>query len=112
MSNEDRAVMSEDDLIPPQMVIVLELLPSCGMNFREAGVKAGYSPSYARKIVGRFAREPRLQKALHARMRRLLEEAQESDQLIVERILQRQHFDAHPVAGSYLIARSPFSVEG
>jgi hypothetical protein len=104
--------MTEDELIPPQIVIVLELLPSCGMNFRKAGVKAGYSASYARKIVGRFAREPRLQKALHARMRRLLAEAQESDRLIVERVLQRQHFDAHPINGSYLIGRSPFAVQG
>jgi predicted Zn-dependent protease len=101
----------ESNLIPPKMLIVLEFLPACGMSFVKAGVRAGYSDSYARKLSVKFARDERLQKALHERMRRLLNEAGESDRLIVERILQRQHFNAHPIQGSYMTGRSPFAVD-
>jgi predicted Zn-dependent protease len=101
----------EDNLIPPKMLIVLEFLPVCGMSFVKAGVRAGYSDSYARKLSVKFARDERLQEALHERMRRLLNEAGESDRLIVERILQRQHFNAHPIQGSYMTGRSPFAVD-
>ena len=41
----------ENNLIPPKMLIVLELLPACGMSFIKAGVRAGYSESYARKLL-------------------------------------------------------------
>ena len=109
--SESVSMTEENDLIPPKMLIVLEYLPSCNMNFRTAAVKAGYSASYARKIVGKFATDPILQKALHERMKRLLNEAGESDRIIVERILQRQHFDQHRISGSYLTGRSPFAVQ-
>ena len=101
----------ENNLIPPKMLIVLEFLPACGMSFVKAGVRAGYSDSYARKLSVKFARDVRLQEALHDRMRRLLNEAGESDRIIVERILQRQHFNAHPIQGSYMTGRSPFAVD-
>ena len=100
--------MDEQDLIPPKMLIVLEFLPVCDMDFSKAGMKAGYSPSYAGKLSAKFARDARLQRALHERMKRLLAEAGESDRLLVERILQRRHFDAHPIQGPYLTGRSPF----
>jgi hypothetical protein len=100
--------MAEKDLIPPKMLIILELLPSCGMDFRKAALRVGYSDSYARKISSRFAFDKTLQKALRERIRRLLAEAGESDRQIVEDILQRQHFDAHPIRGTYLTGRSPF----
>jgi hypothetical protein len=100
----------EENLIPPKMLIVLELLPACGMSFVKAGVRAGYSDSYARKLPAKFATDARLQEALHERMRRLLNEAGESDRIIVERILQRQHIGAHPIMGSSLTGRSPFDV--
>ena len=93
------------------MLMILEFLPSCGMSFYKAALRVGYSDSYARKISSRFGRDETLQKALHARMRRLLAEAGDSDKLLVERILQRQHFNAHPIMGSYLIGRSPFAVK-
>jgi len=101
----------ENNLIPPKMLIILEFLPACGMSFIKAGVRAGYSESYARKLSVRFARDERLQKALHDRMKRLLNEAGESDRIIVERILQRQHFNAHRLMGSYVTGRSPFAVD-
>jgi len=44
-------------------------------------------------------------------MKRLLNEAGESDRIIVERILQRQHFNAHRLMGSYVTGRSPFAVD-
>ena len=100
--------MDETNLIPPKMLIVLEFLPACDMDFRKAGVRAGYSPSYAAKLSTKFARDERLQRALHERMKRLLAEADESDRLLVERILQRRHFNAHPIQGSYIVGRTPF----
>jgi hypothetical protein len=78
------------------------------MDFRRTAVRVGYSDSYARKISSRFAHDETLQRALRERMKRLLAEADESDRLIVERILQRQHFNAHPIAGTYLTGRTPF----
>src|SRR5512133_3434322 len=102
--------MDENNVIPAKMVIVLEFLPACGMSFVKAGVRAGYSESYARKLAAKFATDEGLQQALHQRMRRLLDEAEESDRLIVERILQRQHFSEHPIMRSYLTGRSPFAV--
>ena len=101
----------ENELIPPKMLIVLEFLPACGMSFVKAGVRAGYSDSYARKLSVKFARDERLQMALHDRMRRLLNEAGESDRLIVERILQRQHIGAHPIVATYITGRSPFAFD-
>jgi hypothetical protein len=101
----------ENELIPPKMLIVLEFLPVCGMSFVKAGVRAGYSDSYARKLSVKFARDERLQKALHERMTRLLNEAGESDRLIVERILQHQHIGAHPIVATYITGRSPFSFD-
>lgn len=98
--------MTEDGLIPPQMLIVLELLPSCGMNFRHAGVKAGCSPSYARKLVGRFAHDKRLQNAPEDRMKRLLDEAGESGRLWAERVPQGDHFRHHPISGVFLTGRT------
>lgn len=103
--------MDESSLIPAKMIIVLEFLPSCGMSFVRAGVRAGYSESYARKLSTKFATDEGLQRALQERMRRLLEEAGESDRLMVERILQRQHFNEHRIMGSYLTGRSPFAVK-
>jgi len=100
--------MSENSLITPKMVMILELLPSCGMSFYKAALRVGYSDSYAHKISSRFAYDETLQKALHARMRRFLAEADESDRLVLERLLQRQHFDAHPIRGTYLTGRTPF----
>ena len=91
------------------MLIVLEFLPACDMDFRKAGVRAGYSPSSAAKLSTKFARDQRLQHALHERMKRLLAEAGESDRLLVERVLQRRHFHAHPIRGSFLTGRSPFA---
>jgi len=41
----------ENNLIPPKMLIILEFLPACGMSFIKAGVRAGYSESYARKLL-------------------------------------------------------------
>lgn len=100
----------QKNLIPPKMLIVLELLPACGMDFVKAGVRAGYSESYARKLSSKFFFDARLQEALHVRIRRLLSEAGESDKDIVERVLQRQHLDAHPVRGSSLTGRSPMEI--
>jgi len=99
--------MDDNDRIPARMMMVLELLPSCGMSFTRAARRCGYSPSYAKKIVSRFAYEEPLRKALHERMKRLLEEAGESDRLIVERILQRKHYDAHRTRGYSITGRSP-----
>lgn len=101
----------EKNLIPPKMLIVLEFLPVCEMSFIKAGVRAGYSESYARKLSVKFARDERLQEALHNRIKRLLSEAGESDRIIVERILERQHLNAHPFMGSCLTGRSPFAVD-
>jgi hypothetical protein len=91
--------MANDELIPPQMLIVLESLPACAMNFVKAGVRAGYSESYAWKLPATLVREPLLQKALRANMKRLFEQAQESDKLLVEGVLQRNHFRHHPIFG-------------
>jgi hypothetical protein len=102
--------MNENSLIRPKMLMILELLPSCQMSFYKAARRVGYSDSYARKISSKFAYDEMLQKALHKRMKRLLAEAGESDRLIVERILQRQHIDAHPIRGSCLTGRIPFGV--
>jgi len=102
--------MDESNVIPAKLGIVLEFLPACGMSFVKAGVRAGYSESYARKLSAKFATDEGLQQALHQRMRRLLDEAGESDRLIVERTLQRQHFSEHPIMGSYLTGRGPFAV--
>ena len=76
------------------------------------GLRAGYSDSYARKLSARFARDERLRRALHARMRRLLDEAGESDRVIVERILQRRYMDEHPKRATYLTGTSPFGPIG
>jgi len=91
-----------DPRISPRIMATLEYLPACKMNLREAAVKAGYSKTYARKLVGRFAREPHLQEALCRRISRLLEEAGQSDKVIVARILQRWHIDAHRVSGGFV----------
>jgi hypothetical protein len=104
-------VTIEENVIPPKMLIVLEFLPACDMSFVKAGVRAGYSDSYARKLSAKFARDARLQEALHERIRRLLNEAGQSDRIIVERILQHRHIDAHPIMGSYMIGGSPFAVD-
>ncbi len=100
--------MAENDLIPPKMLMILELLPSCRMSFYRAALRVGYSDSYARKISSKFAYDETLQQALRDRMIRLLAEADESDRLIVEHILQRQHFHAHPICGTYITGRTPF----
>ena len=100
--------MNEETPIPPKMLMILELLPSCGMSFYKAALHVGYRPSYARKISSKFAYEKRLQKALHERMKRLLAEAGESDRLIVERILQRVHLTAHPIRGTFITDRTHF----
>ena len=42
------------------MLIVLELLPACDMSFVKAGVRGGYSVSYAKKLSARVARDKRL----------------------------------------------------
>jgi hypothetical protein len=99
--------MNGSDPIPPKMLILLEWLPACGMNFRRAAVKAGYTTSYARKIVGRFARDAVLQGALRKRIERLLAEAGASDRAVVERVLQREHFRHHPISGSFVTGRHP-----
>ncbi len=100
--------MPENDLMPPKLAMILELLPSCGMSFYQAALRVGYSHSYARKISSKFACDAVLQKALHERMQRLLAEAGESDRLIVERILQRQHIGCHPIVGGYITDRTHF----
>jgi hypothetical protein len=100
--------VSENTLIPPKLLMILELLPSCGMSFYKAALRVGYRPSYARKISSKFAYDERLPKALQERMKRLLAEAGESDRLIVERILQRQHIDAHPIRGMFITGRAHF----
>ena len=100
--------MHDNDPIPPKLLIILELLPSCGMSFYKAALRVGYSDSYARKISSRFAYDETLQKALRDRIKRLLAEADESDRVVLERLLQRQHFDAHPLRGTYLLGRTPF----
>ena len=101
--------MTENDLIPPKMLMILELLPCCEMSFYKAALRVGYSPSYARKISSRFAYNETLRQALRNRMIRLLAEADRSDRLIVERLLQRQHFHAHPIRGTYITGRTPFA---
>ncbi len=100
--------MHDNDSILRKMLMVLEFLPSCGMSFYKAALRVGYSDSYARKISSRFADDGHLQAALRDRIKRLLAEAEECDRLVLERLLQRQHFDAHPIQGSYLTGRSPF----
>ena len=103
--------MCDNDPIPPKMLMVLEFLPSCGMSFNKAALRVGYSDSYARKISSKFADDKRLQKALRDRIKRLLAEAKESDRLILERLLPRQHFNAHPICGTYLTGGSLFVTE-
>ena len=100
--------MTENDLIPPKMIMILELLPACGMSFYRAALRVGYRPSYARKISSKFAYDETLQRALHERMQRLLAEADESDRLIVEKILQRQHLRHHPLVGGFITDRTHF----
>ncbi|MEN6335680.1 MAG: hypothetical protein ABFE01_15625 [Phycisphaerales bacterium] len=95
--------------LPAKMILALELLPSLDFSFVKAGRIAGYSRSYCTKLAGRFARDKRLQQALHERMQKLLAETGQSDRNIVERVLQTQHLKEHPIAGSFLTGKSPWA---
>jgi hypothetical protein len=82
-----------------KMIAVLEFLPSCGMNFRAAGLRAGYSRAYSERISYRVAKSEVLQQALLDRMARFISEAPASEREALRRKLDRQLFRAHRKSG-------------